>query len=62
MHPEWIMHPEGILREGILYPEGILRERILNQEGFCAMGFCTRTDFNGRDFDPKVKGPEGEKS
>ena len=54
------MHQEGILREGILYPEGILRERILNQEGFCAMGFCTRTDFNGRDFDPKVKGPKGE--
>ena len=26
------------------------------------MGFCTRTDFNRRDFDSKVKGPEGEKS
>ena len=62
MHPEWIMHPKGTLREGILYPKGILRERILNQERFCAMGFCTRTDFNRRDFDSKVKGPEGEKS
>ena len=39
-----------------------LCEGILNQEGFCVMGFCTRTDFNRRDFDSKVKGPEGEKS
>ena len=41
--------------------------RCFEPGGIFPKGLCTRTDFNRRDivqrdFDPTVKGPEGEKS
>ena len=56
---EGVLYPKRIFCEGILYPYEILREGVLNQEGYFRRDYAPERE---RDFDPKVKGPEGEKS